>query len=117
MTEHEPAPKQPSDDDLGLSIIDSLNSDVSSITQDFADVALDSLLKDGLLRDIPIVSTMVNVTKTAITVRDKLLLRKIIDFVKNISVTDEEKREFVSRLHEDRKFSRRVGEQLILFLD
>lgn len=46
--------------ELHDSLIDSIgSSQVTELAQDFAEVTLDSILDDGLIKDIPIVGTIV----------------------------------------------------------
>ena len=109
--------EKPSSEDLGLSIIETLSSsDLPSITQDLTEVALDSVLQDGTLRDIPVIGTIVGLTRIAIAVRDKLLVRKIIDFLKAVDITEEERIKFLNDLADNQNYRRRIGENLILDL-
>ena len=89
--------KQSNEDDLGLSLIETLGAtDLSSISEDLVEVALDSLLEDGLLKDIPVVSTIIGVSKSAISIRDKLLARKVLYFLQGLKdITDEERNKFL----------------------
>lgn len=110
--------KSPEDKDLGLSLIETIgSSDLSDLSQELTEVALDSLLQEGILKDIPIIGTIVGVAKTAIHIRDKLLVRKIIDFLRELKITPEERARFLSDIEGDKNFQRRIGENLLMLLD
>ena len=51
------------DQSLALSFSNSLTEEVSGITGEYLELGLDALVEDGLLKDIPIVSTAVAVYK------------------------------------------------------
>ena len=56
----------------------------SSLTDcglDFLELGIDSVLQDGLLKDIPIVGTIVNMGKFAQNVHDRNLLRQTLAFI------------------------------------
>jgi hypothetical protein len=109
----------PENDDIGMSLIETIKSpDLEDLAQDFGEVALDSILKDGILKDIPVVSSIVGVAKAAISIRDKLLVKKLLHFLHELSdTTEEERRNFLQEFEKDPKEQRKVGENLILLLD
>jgi hypothetical protein len=104
---------------LGQSLLDTLhNSELSNVTVDLTEVALDSLLEEGILKEIPIVSTIVGLGKSAIAVRDYLLIRKIIIFLHGVRDIPKEKvRGFVNDIEQDPKYAENVGSSIILLLD
>ena len=111
--------KQPDEDDLGLSLIETLGStDLSSVTEDLVEIALDSLLQDGILKDIPVVNTIIGISKSAVSIRDKLLTRKILYFLQGLNeITVEEREKFLKDMDANPKHQRKVGENLIMLLD
>jgi hypothetical protein len=114
-----PQKKQSLEDDLGLSLIKTLGtSDLSSISEDLIEVGLDSLLQDGILKDIPIIGTIIGVGKSVISIRDKFLTRKVLDFLQGLNnISDEERRKFLKDIDGDTNYQRRVGENLVMLLD
>jgi len=106
--------------DLETSFIETLTSSQlqEGVLQDVAEVALDSLLIDGIVRDIPIVNTIVQLGKTAVTVRDYFLVRKVLLFLKGLNETTPEQREaFIKKVETDSKYQQRIGETLMMLLD
>ena len=95
-----------------------LNSDIASVTQDLAEVSLDMILNDGILKDIPVISTIVGVGKTMATVRDQLFLKKIIYFISSINdIPQKERLEAIDRIDSSDEYRVKVGEKLLYILD
>lgn len=109
----------PESSDVGISLIESIkSSELGNLMQDFGEVALDRVVKDGILRDIPVIGSIVGVAKAAISMRDTLLVKKLLYFLRELSdTTEEERKNFLQEFEEDLKEQRRVGENLILLLD
>ena len=105
--------------DLGISLVETIGqSELAKMVPDGLDIALDSQLTDGILKELPIIKSTVAIYKTALGVRDFILLKKIILFLKETANTDANERyEFSRRLSEDKKYQRKVGEQLLLYID
>ena len=60
-------------DALQDQIVESIYSPkLNEIGQDITEVVLDSLLEDGVLKDLPVVGTIVKVFKGAMDIRDRL---------------------------------------------
>lgn len=114
------AQKEPEKDvqDIGNSLVETIVSpELASTVQDLGEVGLDAILNDGVLRDIPIISTIVGAAKALISVRDKLLLEKLKRFLQGISVTEENRHKFLDELNRNAGYKRKVGESLIMLLE
>lgn len=97
-----------------MSLIETILSD---LTVDITESLFDQLLQEGLLRDIPVVSSLVNLAKAGVDAANYLFLRKTIRFLLHLKdVPEEERRRFVDQLDTDEKLKRRVGENLFLLL-
>lgn len=82
------------------------------------EVALDSFLVDGLLKDIPVLGSIVGMIKGALAIRDHAFIRKLALFVLNSSgVSDKTKREFRERLSSDPEFKKSTATHLAIVLD
>jgi hypothetical protein len=57
-----------------------VDSNLENLGIDISELALDSVLKDGLLKDIPIVGTIVNFVKLGVNIHDRLFLKKYCHF-------------------------------------
>jgi hypothetical protein len=95
-----------------------MESDLSTIAVDLGEVALDSVLDEGLLRDIPVLGTIVNLAKAVSSIRDRVFLVKIRAFFEPCaSLTDGERASFHDRMQKDPAFKAKVEEVLVLYLD
>ncbi len=105
--------------DLAPSLIQSItDSSLYRITPDLAEVALDHILDDGIIKDIPVVRSVVALYETIVSVRDMLLIKKLLLFLLSLSsVSPEKKTKFKEKINSDEKFKRVVGEKLIVILD
>ncbi|MDU9047492.1 MAG: hypothetical protein Q3M30_01490 [Candidatus Electrothrix sp. Rat3] len=96
----------------------------SIATQSLADVlgtisetALDSALKAGTLRDIPIVGTFFGLLKAGSDIQSALFLRKILIFLKTLSeASDNDRRKFIDKM-ECPEQKHKFGEAILLLLE
>lgn len=73
---------------LEESIIQSVKSDdIRDLVLDAGEVAMDSLLEDGVARDIPIFGSLVKVCNAYQSIREKIFAKKIYKFLSEISST------------------------------
>jgi len=94
------------------------NSDLSSIIKNGIEISIDSVLNDGLLKDIPIVNTLVSLIKTAYSISTYLFLKKIIAFLDGIADIGTDKRnKMISKIDNSNKYKIKIGESLLFILD
>jgi hypothetical protein len=72
---------------------DSCKNNISAISKDLAEIGLDTLLDDGIFKDIPFVNTMVSLYKTGKSVTNIFYVKKLIAFLNSLSELDIEKRQ------------------------
>lgn len=104
---------------LGSSLVETLRSDdVASIATEVSELGIDAAIEDGLLKDIPVVGTIVSLTKVGFTVRDRLFVRKLVKFLSGLdSVSVDDRRNMVEKLEADPDYGRNAGEHLIEILE
>lgn len=99
---------------FGSSLIHSITSDnLKDLVLESGEIALDSILEEGLAKNIP----FFQLYKIVTTIRDRVLLKKIYAFLfehKDIGLTERVK--FLSQF-ETGKEQREFGETVILLLD
>lgn len=96
-----------------------LNSAVDLGT-DYAEIAIDQILKDGLLRDLPIVKSFVQTGKVVVAVRDLFCLKKTIRFIiemNNGSLCSEKLEKHRVSLERNPDKLKREMESVLIFLD
>ena len=88
------------------------------LVSDYSELALDGLLSDGPLKDVPVIGTVIKIAKVGIGVRDHVFLKKVASFLRPLKdISDHERDNFRSRIEADEEFSSTVGEKLILLLE
>lgn len=93
-------------------------ANLHDLTESYAEVGLDSVFDDGLLRDVPVLATILAIARAGAGIRDHLLARKLLTFLRPIGEVDVEVREqMIARLDNDAGYSGRIGEELLLLLD
>jgi hypothetical protein len=75
-------------------LIESLEAkELGSLTIDYVELGLDSILDDGIIKDIPILRTAVSLVKIGLNVRDRIYVKKIYCFLAQVGQTTQEQRE------------------------
>jgi hypothetical protein len=93
-----------------------VNSDLRDVAKDSAEALVDSLLEDGVLREIPIVRSVIGLAKAGISVRDRLFLEKVMRVLSPLSKYTSEQREgFLKSL--DTEEVKKASQYLILYID
>ncbi len=105
--------------ELASTLVDSLTEfDPAQITPELAELALDHILDDGIIKDIPVVRSFYAVYKTTVSLRDRALIKKITRFLFSLNkITSKERTDFKEKMAKDIKFKKKVGEHLLLILD
>lgn len=103
----------------GIELIYSIASnELSSGMRNLGEVALDTILQEGILRDIPVLNTIVAFYKAGVEIHHQLFLTKIINFLKELSNTPLEKREkFVEEIKRNPTQEREFEKTLLLLID
>jgi hypothetical protein len=94
----------------------------SSHTADLADklgeVALDSLLQEGTLREIPVIGTAITLFKAGNDVAAYFFAKKIVEFLSEVETIPQEKRnEFLDKQCSDEEGIEHVGEVTLMLLE
>src|SRR5687767_12433857 len=110
---------KPKEKPLGLQLFDALLTDnLKDLIKEYAEIGLDGILEEGMVKSIPVINTIVTAGKSAGAIRDRLLLRKVTAFILNCpSFSKEEKESFLSRHFSDRDKAKKMGEQVVLILE
>ncbi|MBU2920860.1 hypothetical protein KO504_05865 [Winogradskyella psychrotolerans] len=91
--------------------------EILSISKDLGEVGLDSLLEDGLFKDIPFVGTGISVVKLLHSASDRILLSKIIHFINELELKNEQEiKEFKAKYFKLTDYDR-IGSKILLTLE
>ena len=107
-------------EELVVSFENSLSSDICDTVGDLAEVGLDAVMDDGILKDIPILSTVVGLYRIGHTIRERHTIKQLALFVMELDkgCVDEKKRKIIiNRLNGDAKRSKQEIEYILVVLD
>lgn len=103
---------------LGESLVHTItNSELASVAGDIAEVALDSVLVDGVLKDLPIIGSFVGLLQTGATVKDYFFFKKLLSFLKELSSIPMNERTRMLEKMQEENFTENIGEKLLIVLD
>lgn len=94
------------------------SSDLRNIAVDFSEVALDQMIDSGAIRDIPIIGSIINVGKAALSVRDFLFVKKVVSFLTTLEkVPKKDRKEMIDKIDSSGEYRLKVGEKLLYVID
>ncbi|HAS8429726.1 TPA: hypothetical protein I7765_20720 [Vibrio vulnificus] len=103
---------------LSRAASDSIGAELTSVGMDLAEVSVDAVLEEGLLKDIPIVGSVVGLAKSGIALRERLYVKKLIKFLSELQKIDSEAREkFISAQLDTDEKKDKFGETVISLID
>ena len=105
---------------LSIAFADSLTEDAISCIGDYTEIGLDAVMDDGILKDIPIVSTAVAIYKIGSSIKERHNLKKLLVFIKELNngIVDEKKRkEYQQKFKSNKKFRNQEIEYLLILID
>lgn len=99
---------------LAQSMKQTMETDNLSIVGDIGEVMLDSVMQDGVLKDIPIIGAIVGLGKCFKNVSDILFANKLIAFLLELKDVDsKDRREAIEKWEKDAEYRINVGETLL----
>ena len=107
-------------EELVVSLENSLSSDICDTVGDLVEVGLDAVMDDGILKDIPILSTVVGLYRIGHTIRERHEIKQLALFVAELNrgCTDESKRkQLLEKLNSDTRKSKQEIEYILVVLD
>lgn len=94
-----------------------LTSGGGDILKEASELAIDSALQDGFVKDLPLIGSLVSFYKLGKGIKEVFEVRKLSTFLLNLqSVTEEEKMNFDKRISEDLNGSNEFYARLLLII-
>ena len=83
------------ENNLSFSMSQSITEESSELVSSIAEVTLDSVLEDGLVKDVPIIASAISIYKLGTSLWERHELFKLYHFAKSLNngMQDEEQRE------------------------
>lgn len=95
-----------------------LKGPVTEVVTDTAEVILDSVLSEGVLKEIPVLGTIIRLAKAGKSISDQLILNKIQRFLFELQKTPPYEREqFIQKYGGNAEEQKVLGENLLLALE
>lgn len=104
--------------DISTIVSDEITNKSIDLGVDYSEIALDEFLKEGLLKEIPIVKSVVTFYNIGNSVLARYNTKKILTFFKEFHASDinsERLFKFKSKFNSDSKYRTQVVETIILF--
>lgn len=100
-------------------IIDQISDkSLQDLAMDFTEIALDSMLENDIIRDIPIIGAISNIVKTSKNIRDKIFAKKILLLLQSLSECSlDQRKKFSLKIDQNPDEKQKVGEAVIVLLD
>jgi hypothetical protein len=94
------------------------DKEFQGISKDLVETAIDTKIPEGLLKDIPLLSTIIGAFNTISNIKDRLFVQKLLTFLYELKSIEEDKIvEQIIALEDDNKYKTKVGEKLLYIID
>jgi hypothetical protein len=104
--------------ELSDSLIETIsNSDLTNIGSDVLEIGIDTILADGILKEIPVVNVAAGLWKTGVAIRDYRFISKLLYFLNESSNLSLKQREKIIEKLEYDNYQAEAGEKLISIID
>lgn len=106
------------DNNLSLALHDSISEETTNTLIDYSELALDSVLDDGLFKDVPILRTALSVYKIGKSMKERHYIKKLARFIcsLNAGIATEESRNYYKNKIIDNSQKRNQELEYILVL-
>lgn len=105
---------------ISIAFSDSLKDEVIDSVSELTEVGLDSIMDEGLLKEVPLLSTAIAIYKIGHSIKDRHNLKKLAIFLDEInkSIVSEEKRmKYQRKFRENSNFRNREIEYILVLID
>jgi hypothetical protein len=97
---------------------DELDHPLAAGSSESLDLALDHVVKDDLLQELPIIVSAVRLARAGHAIRDRLFLVKLRRFVSALAhISDQNRSAFREKIKTDAQVRNRLGETLLLIIE
>lgn len=94
------------------------NKDFKELITDINEAVLDTFLKDGMVKDIPILGLVSKAINIGNTIQERLYTKKLLTFLKQLENTQVENREReINKIDESKDYKTKVGEKILYIIN
>ena len=106
--------------DLSKSLKDSLSPEFESIISNAAELGIDALLEDGILKDIPFISSAISIYRIGKSIKERHNLKKLICFLDELnkcSLDENNRNLYAEKFQQNEKFQQQQLEYIMILVD
>ncbi len=106
--------------DLSKSLKDSLSPEFESIISNAAELGIDALLEDGILKDIPFISSAISIYRIGKSIKERHNLKKLICFLDELnkcSLDENNRNLYAEKFQQNEKFQKQQLEYIMILID
>ncbi|WP_445430501.1 hypothetical protein [Chryseobacterium indoltheticum] len=90
-----------------------IKSDSFALISDFVEISLDSLAKDDIIKDIPMIGTISKLLSIGNTINDRLFTKKLFHFLKELeNINQDLILKEIQYIDDSKEYNQKVGEKL-----
>lgn len=94
------------------------DNNFKDLMTDINEAFLDSFLKDGIVKDVPILGLVSKVINIGNTIQERLYTKKLLTFLKQLENTHVENREKeINKIDESKEYQTKVGEKILYIIN
>jgi hypothetical protein len=94
------------------------NDNFQDVIMDLGETDIDAVLDERVLKEIPILGSILGIGRATMSIQDKLFTKKLLTFLLQLKNTDAESRkEQIEKIDNDPKYKTKVGEKLLHIID
>ncbi|MBW8002990.1 MAG: hypothetical protein FVQ80_13395 [Planctomycetes bacterium] len=98
-------------------IISSIKTEIVDFSSDYIETLIDSGVSDGIVKDIPIIGTVLSIYRTSKSVRDYIFAKNIMLFLSSIdNISAEKRKAMINKLETNERLGMKCGSFLISVL-
>lgn len=109
-----------SEQSLSTALGNSLTEEAATVSSELLEVGLDAILEDGLLKDIPLLSTAVSIYKIGNSIKERHNIKKLNSFLNELNngiVDDCQREEYKRDFVENKKIRNKELEYILVLID
>lgn len=106
--------------DLSKSLKDSLSPEFESIISNAAELGIDALLEDGVLKDIPFISSAISIYRIEKSIKERHNLKKLICFLDELnkcSLDENNRNLYAEKFQQNEKFQKQQLDYIMILVD
>ena len=85
---------------------------------DVAEYSIDEVINNEIIKQIPIVKTVIGTIQTGASIHDRLFLKKIVAFLVGINhISEKQRKKVVDKIDSSKRYRMKVGEKLLYIID